>query len=112
MAWMIGRAPPPQPGAAPRGFGFLGAAAFQWVNPKAWMVALAAISAFAVPGEGTLGTGLRVATTFGLISMPCLFVWALLGQGAGRLLRTPGHWRVFNIVMGLLLAASVVPLLG
>lgn len=111
LAWKIGRAPPPEPGVAPRGFGFLAAAAFQWVNPKAWMIALAALPAFTAPGEAMLDAGLRIALTFGLISMPCLLVWALVGQGAGRLLRTPRHWRVFNIVMGLLLAASVLPLL-
>lgn len=111
MAWMIGRAPPPEPGATPRGFSLLGAAAFQWVNPKAWMIALAAVPAFTTPGDSTLTAGLRITLTFGAVAMPCLLVWAVVGQGAGRLLRTPRQWRVFNTVMGLLLAASVLPLL-
>jgi len=111
LAWKIGRAPAPVSGAAPRGFGFWGAAGFQWVNPKAWMVALAAIPAFAQPGEGALATGLRVALVFGAVSLPCLLVWVAVGRGAGRLLRTPRAWRRFNLAMGLLLAASVLPLL-
>ncbi|EHL98110.1 translocator protein, LysE family [Acetobacteraceae bacterium AT-5844] len=111
MAWMIGRAPPPEAASEVRGFGFLGAAAFQWVNPKAWMIALAAMSAFTYPGEEVLVSGLRIAAVFGLVSMPSLFVWALLGQSAGRMLRTPRQWRMFNVIMGLLLAASVLPLL-
>ena len=111
LAWKIGRAPAPEPGVAPRGYGFLGDAGFQWVNPKAWTVALAAVPAFALPGEGALATGLRIALVFGVVSLPCLAVWAGIGQGAGRLLRTPRAWRRFNLAMGLLLAASVLPLL-
>ncbi len=111
MAWLIGRAPPPEVTTTRRGFGFFAAAAFQWVNPKAWMIALAAISTFTHPGEDVLVAGLRIAAVFGLVTLPCLFVWALLGQGAGRLLRTSRQWRAFNMGMGLLLVASVLPLL-
>ncbi|MFC4166005.1 LysE family translocator [Teichococcus aestuarii] len=112
LAFRIGTAPPPAPGAPARVMGFWAAAAFQWVNPKAWLVGLAAMAAFSVPGEGALAGGLRIALAFGVVSLPCLAVWVALGLGAGRALRTPRAWRVFNAAMGLLLAASLLPLLG
>lgn len=111
LAFRVAMAPPPETGPSARVMGFWGAAAFQWVNPKAWLVGLAAIAAFSAPGEGVLGSGIRIAAVFGLVSMPALGVWAALGAGAGRALRTARAWRIFNLVMGLLLAASILPLL-
>ncbi|EFH10243.1 LysE family translocator [Pseudoroseomonas cervicalis] len=111
LAWRIGTAPPPDPGAAPRRLpGFWAAAALQWVNPKAWLVALAALASFARPGAPLQG-GLAVVLVFALISMPCLAVWAALGAGAGRRLATPRAWRLANAALGLLMAASILPLL-
>lgn len=112
LAWRIATAPPPalDEGQA-RAPGFWAAAAFQWVNPKAWLVGLAAMAAFATPGTDLLATGLWVALAFGLVSLPCLAVWVALGTGAGRLLRTPQAWRGFNALMGALLALSILPLL-
>jgi threonine/homoserine/homoserine lactone efflux protein len=48
---------------------------------------------------------------FFAVALPCMLPWMLLGAGAGRLLRSPGRLRAFNIAMALLLVASVVPLL-
>jgi len=112
LAWRIATAPPPtaQAGEA-RVLGFWGAAAFQWVNPKAWLVGLAALAAFAPPGAPVLATGLWVALAFAIVSLPCLAVWVGLGMGAGRVLRTPRAWRGFNALMGALLAMSILPLL-
>lgn len=94
--------------------GLLGGAAFQWVNPKAWLVGLAAISTFTSPGaaQGMAGQAATIALVFGLVSMPCLLVWAGIGAGTGRLLRgRPAALRAFNIAMAVLLALSVLPLL-
>jgi threonine/homoserine/homoserine lactone efflux protein len=113
LAWRIAAAPPPGEGAPARPpLGLVGAALFQWVNPKAWMIAAAVTPAFTRPGEALLPQVLAIALTFVLVAMPCLLVWAGLGAGAGRLLHRPGRLRAFNLVMALLLVASLLPMLG
>ncbi|WP_270933809.1 LysE family translocator [Falsiroseomonas oryzae] len=111
LAWKIATAPPPGEGPPAPPMGFVQAALFQWVNPKAWMLAGAAPAGFTRAGEPLLPQVIAVALVFGAVSMPCLLVWAGLGAGARRVLNNPRALRRFNIAMGLLLAASVLPLL-
>ncbi|PWS37392.1 hypothetical protein DFH01_11155 [Falsiroseomonas bella] len=111
LAWKIATAPPPGEGPARPPMNFVQAALFQWVNPKAWMIAGAAIAGYTRPGEALLPQVLTIALVFGAISMPCLLVWAGLGAGARRVLRDARSLRRFNIAMGVLLALSVLPLL-
>jgi threonine/homoserine/homoserine lactone efflux protein len=111
LAWKIATAPPPGEGPARPPMNFVQAALFQWVNPKAWMIAGAAIAGYTHPGEALLPQVLTIALVFGAISMPCLLVWAGLGAGARRLLRDARSLRRFNVAMGVLLALSVMPLL-
>lgn len=112
LAWKIAAAPvdagPEAPARTP--LGFLGAAAFQWVNPKAWMIALAAIPAFTFPGEPILPQALWVAAVFALVSMPCLLFWAWIGRAARHLLGAGARLRAFNIAMAVLLVLSLLPL--
>jgi threonine/homoserine/homoserine lactone efflux protein len=65
-----------------------------------------------VAGAPLVPQVLFIAFIFGVVSMPCLLVWAGLGAGARRVLRDARSLRRFNIVMGVLLALSVVPQLG
>jgi threonine/homoserine/homoserine lactone efflux protein len=117
LAWKIASAPVAlqadgsgrMPGRPP--LGFRGAALFQWVNPKAWMICAAAMPAFTRPGEPILPQALAISLVFTAVSMPCLMVWAGIGAGAGRLLGSPGRLRAFNIAMALLLVASLAPML-
>jgi threonine/homoserine/homoserine lactone efflux protein len=111
LAWKIASAPLPGT-TAPRGvLGFTGAAAFQWINPKAWLIALGAASEFTRP-DLPLGLQLvRIGVVFFLVALPCMLAWVLLGRGAARLLRAPYQVRAFNIAMALLLVASLAPVL-
>ncbi|MCO3375183.1 LysE family translocator [Pseudomonas aeruginosa] len=84
----------------------LGGAALQLVNPKAWMMALAALALFAGEGAGQAGRIGLLALLFFLVSLPCLASWALLGVGSARLLRSPSLMKRFNQGMALLLLAS------
>jgi threonine/homoserine/homoserine lactone efflux protein len=111
LAWKIATAPPPGEGPARPPMTFVQAALFQWVNPKAWMLAGAAMAGYTVAGEALLPQVLLIAFVFGAVSMPCLLVWAGLGAGARRVLRDARRLRRFNIAMGVLLALSVLPLL-
>lgn len=110
LAWKIANAAPPQqapssPQARP--FTFLQAAAFQWVNPKAWAMALGALSAYAAG----VGGALVVGAVFAVVNLSSVSIWAMSGQGLRRLLTTPARLRLFNITMAILLVASMLPVL-
>ncbi|MGH7041291.1 MAG: LysE family translocator [Acetobacteraceae bacterium] len=109
IAWKIATAPPPHQDGRRRLLGFWGAVGFQWINPKAWMIALAVAGSFLIPGRALDVQLLRISAVFLGCSMPCLLLWALLGSGAGRRLRSPAQFRAFNVVMATLLVASVLP---
>ncbi|MBE9606569.1 LysE family translocator [Acetobacteraceae bacterium H6797] len=109
LAWKIASAPVGDISEGKPPLGFAGAMAFQWVNPKAWMIAVAALPTFQLPDMPMLLMAGIIALAFGCVSLPCLLVWALLGQSIRVVLSKPGKARAFNIVMGLLLMASVVP---
>ena len=109
LAWQIAVAP--APGEGGRVLGFLGAASFQWVNPKAWLIAAGAAGEYLAPNHPLLLQLARIFVVFLAVGMPCLLVWALLGSGAGHLLHSPARLRAFNVAMALLLVASLVPVL-
>ena len=90
---------------------FVGAALFQWVNPKAWLISLATVATYTTAGGSLYRQVALLALLFFLVSIPCVGAWAALGAGASRFLMTPRRLRLFNVVMALLLVASLVPLL-
>jgi len=109
LAWKIANAGPVGEG---RGNGrpmtFLQAAAFQWVNPKAWAMGLGAIAAYTLPQNYLLSV-LLVAITFTLVNIPSVSAWVLFGSVLKTWLANPRVLRAFNIVMALLLVASMIP---
>jgi threonine/homoserine/homoserine lactone efflux protein len=110
LAWKIANAAPPGAAEAKgRPLTWLQAAAFQWVNPKAWYMAIYAQTNFA-PGEGAWGGAVLVALVFAAVNLPSVTVWAWGGTQISRWLRGPGRLRAFNITMALLLVASLWPL--
>lgn len=111
LAWQIARTGAPGRGVARPPLGFVGAALFQWVNPKAWLLAVGAATTWADPGQPLLHQVAWLGGVFALTCLPCCLFWALLGGGAGRLLATPARLRAFNVAMAGLLVASVLPVL-
>ena len=97
-------------GARPgKPFTFLQAAGFQWVNPKAWVMAVGAITAYTnASGYFHLEVGL-ISLIFLVVCLPCISIWALFGVVIGRMLTTRRWLRVFNVVMAVLLVASLIP---
>src|SRR5471032_2786752 len=89
---------------------FLGAAAFQWVNPKAWIMALGAITTY-TPAEGYVSNVLVIALVFALINLPSVCVWVGCGSGLRNVLREPRWLRLFNVSMAGLLVLSLYPML-
>jgi threonine/homoserine/homoserine lactone efflux protein len=90
---------------------FLQAAGFQWLNPKAWAMALGAATTYTPEGGGAL-TALILAGTFMLCSVPCSAAWAGFGQGLRSHLDRPAVLRTFNVTMAALLVASLYPLMA
>ena len=88
---------------------FWQAAAFQWVNPKAWTMALAAVTVYA-PQPVTNTDVITVALIFGTINLPCISVWLVLGLKMRRFLTTPARLRGFNWTMAGLLLLSLAPI--
>lgn len=110
LAWKIAHAAPIQDGAASgQPMSFIQAAGFQWVNPKAWAMALTAISAY-TPSQ-TLGAIALVGLIFGAINLPSVGSWTVIGQQMARILTNPRRMTVFNRVMAALLVASLYPVL-
>ena len=89
---------------------FLQAAAFQWVNPKAWAMCLSAITLYA-PDRTLLSVAI-VAGAFAIVCFPAISVWAWLGTVVRQWLSNATRLKVFNITMAALLVASLYPVLG
>lgn len=95
-----------------RPVGFIGAATFQWINPKSWLVSASAAGTYLNAESGSaLAQAMAFGALFVLASLPCCFVWLAFGAAAQRVLRTEGARLAFNIAMGVLLAGSVVLIL-
>ena len=110
LAWKIANAAAPQKGEATgTPMSFLQAAAFQWVNPKAWAMALTAVTVYSF-GNSLLAVA-ALAATFGLVNAPSVSVWTILGQQMRRLLTNPTRLKAFNWTMAALLMASLYPVL-
>jgi threonine/homoserine/homoserine lactone efflux protein len=89
--------------------GYLGAAIFQWVNPKSWLVAASAAGTFLGAGAGDpLAQAAALGGLFVLAALPSCFLWLAFGAGVQRVLRGGRRLRIFNVAMGALLALSVV----
>lgn len=111
LAWKIAHAAAPGAGrAGARPMTALQAAAFQWVNPKAWAMALGAIAVYA-PGGG-LGQVALVAAVFSAVNLPTVSLWAWAGEGLRQWLTDARRLRVFNLTMAAALVASLWPVLG
>jgi threonine/homoserine/homoserine lactone efflux protein len=109
LAWKIASAPPMAAGTRADAVGFWRALAFQWVNPKSWIVGASAAATY---GAGIVGdTAARAAlmgALFAAAAAPSGLLWLAAGGALRRALTDARRARTFNLVMGLLLAASVV----
>lgn len=112
LAWKIATAGPVGDGTS-RGqpMTFLEAAAFQWVNPKAWMMAVTAVATYVLIDHPVLNA-LLLAAVFGAVNLPCVSVWALFGTGLKGWLQAPRRLRVFNGLMAASLVASLWPIIA
>jgi threonine/homoserine/homoserine lactone efflux protein len=93
-----------------RPLGFWGAAAFQWVNPKAWVMCMTAMTAY-LPVDASVTQVLLLGGLFTLLGLPCVGTWAAFGSSMRSYLQDPRKLRIFNNAMALALLASLYPML-
>lgn len=96
--------------AGARPMSFSGAVAFQFINPKGWVMALGAVSTY-VPARGFLANLAVALAIFTVANVLTVFTWTAFGVGIRRFLAHPLALRLFNLAMALLLVASLYPLL-
>lgn len=92
-------------------FTFLQAVLFQWVNPKAWIMATSAVAAFTVGNADIFMQVLIIALTFMTVAFPCTGLWLFFGVWLKRIFNTPSHQLTFNILMAALLVLSITPII-
>jgi threonine/homoserine/homoserine lactone efflux protein len=110
LAWKIAHAAAPgEAGPQARPMSLAAAALFQWVNPKAWAIALGGLAAYA-PGQSPAAVAV-VLVIFASLGPPLNTLWTLLGRGLRQMLRNPQRLRAFNWTMAALLVASMLPAL-
>mgnify|MGYP006280236127 CR=1 FL=1 len=107
LAWRIARAGAPGEGGRARPLSFVEAAAFQWVNPKAWVMAIGVAATYASGTRPVLEAALAAAV-FVAAGLTSSQGWTLFGAGIGQLLGRGWRLRAFNVAMGLLLAGSAL----
>jgi threonine/homoserine/homoserine lactone efflux protein len=112
LAWKLAtsRAAPNDVAAGSRPLGFWGAAAFQWVNPKAWVMCMTAMTAY-LPANANVTQVLLLGSMFTVLGIPCVGSWAAFGSSMRKFLQDPLKLRIFNNTMALALVASLYPLL-
>jgi threonine/homoserine/homoserine lactone efflux protein len=109
LAWKVATAGRAGPLGGGQPIGFVGAAAFQVVNPKSWLVCASAAATFLDQGAGgALVQSAALGLTFVLAALPSCFPWLAFGAILQRALRSERASRLFNVGMGALLAASVI----
>ena len=110
LAWKIanaGNTKASQKMRAP--FSFIQAAAFQWLNPKAWAIAIGALAAF-TRKENYTGSVIAVIFVYFIMGLISMGLWLKLGQSLQRFLQNENRVQYFNLTMAALLVLSVIPM--
>lgn len=111
LAWKIANSASMEKGrVGARPMTFFAASLFQWVNPKAWVMAIYAMTAYT--GQPDFTTSVLIVTfAFVVINFPSVSVWCGFGVAMREWLSNPKRLRIFNITMALFLVASLWPML-
>ncbi len=108
LSWKIARANPKNAKNKSKPLSFLQAIMFQWVNPKAWVMAIGAIATYTSLKSGIWLQIFIMSISMFIICFPCTGIWLFFGKFLQRMLKNERHQRIFNGAMGLLLACSVI----
>ena len=113
LAWQIATAEKAKSAQAPpRPMSFLQGAAFQWINPKGWIIALSAMTAFTTRALDAWVQVLTITAVLAIVGAASTTTWAVFGLVISRYLTTPRRRTAFNWSMAALLIISVIPVLA
>jgi threonine/homoserine/homoserine lactone efflux protein len=112
LSWKIATSTGPEAAREKRPVGYLEAAAFQWINPKSWLVSASAAGTFLSAQAGSsVVQSVYLGGLFFAAALPSCFVWLAFGAAVQRFLQNPRRLRIFNVAMGALLALSIALIL-
>ena len=112
LAWLIASSSPTSLEVEnSKPLSFTQAALFQWINPKAWVMATGAVSAYTSIASDIFSQVIFIALAFFIVAFPCVGIWLVFGVGLKKYLNSPKHQKIFNLSMALLLIGSVFPVL-
>ena len=110
LAWRIAHSGPPGADNGPaRPVTLVNGLLLLWLNPKSWAMTVGAAASFALLASSPNHLAILFASAFGVAACASLALWCVLGVLLARFFRTPRHWRMLNLAMGVLLAASLIP---
>ncbi|MCL6417722.1 LysE family translocator [Aestuariirhabdus sp. Z084] len=117
LSWCIARATPIANQAEgvsseSKPFTFLQSVSFQFVNPKAWVMVISAMSSFTLTGEDYVASALLVTLVFAIVNLPSISLWAGFGSVLRKLMTDPRKLRVINLALAGLTAGSVLLIIG
>ncbi|WP_250454253.1 LysE family translocator [Caballeronia sp. ATUFL_M2_KS44] len=109
LAWRVARSGPPNAAGGPaQPVTFVNGMLLLWLNPKSWAMTVGAAASFALIADSPHRLAMLLGAAFGVSACASLALWCALGALLAQTLRTPRHWRILNLAMGALLAASIV----
>lgn len=111
LSWKILQTPPralQEGNDDARPFSFWQAVLFQFVNPKAWIMSITAVSSFTLAGEDYWTSGMLLVLVFAVVNLPSVSVWAGFGSMMQQLLSTAARQVHFNRGMAALTAMTIV----
>ena len=113
LAWKIASAMPASEteAAEAKPLSFMQMVLFQWVNPKGWVMAVTALSAYTVASDYYVGVAIVVAT-FVFMGITSASLWTMFGASLKSVMNDPRYFRVINVGLAVLLVASLVPMLA
>ena len=106
LSWRILRAGEARTGTSPKPLTLLEAAAFQFLNPKAWVMTLTAAALFLPRELGFLTACAYMVAIMALVNLPCITIWALFGSSLRGFLAKPRGRVAFNAAMAVSLAVT------
>ncbi|MBP7847273.1 MAG: LysE family translocator [Burkholderiales bacterium] len=87
---------------------FIQAVLFQWINPKAWIMAIGVIATYSLLNVNPVYQSFIISLIFFLVGLPCIGAWFVFGVGISKYLSSHVHMKIFNVTMGVLLIFSII----
>ncbi len=111
LAWKIATAVPSvADDKAAKPLSFIQMCLFQWINPKGWVMAITALSAYTLAQHYYIGVA-TVVSTFVLMGVTSALTWTAFGAALKSVMTDARYFHIINVTLALLLVASLVPML-